>query len=62
MHFIVLRHNKLSDNKNKANNVLIKALDNLYNKLERHNLDTIASILVEIIKLNFEILKQVIYC
>jgi len=62
MHFIVLKQNKLNKNKNKANNVLIKAFNYFYNKFEKRNLDIVALIFVEIIELSFEILKQVIYC
>jgi len=62
VHFIVLKHSKFSDNKNKANNILIKALYKLYNKFEKYNFNIVASIFVKIIELSFKILKQVIYC
>jgi len=58
----VLKYNKSIDNKNKASNILIKALDKFCSKLKRYNLNIVASIFVEIIQLSFEILKQVIYC
>jgi len=57
MYFIMFRYNKSSNNRNKASNILTKALNNLYNKLERRNLNIIASILIKIIELSFKILK-----
>jgi len=61
IHFIVFIYSEFSDNRNKASNILIEALDKFYNKIEKRNLNIIASILVEIIELSFEILKQIIY-
>jgi len=62
IYFILSKYSKFNNNKDKTSNILIKALNIFYSKLKKYNLDIIASIFVEIIKISFKVLEQVIYC
>ncbi len=58
----MLEYNKLNNNKNKADNILIKIFDRFYNKLERRNFNIVVLIFIKINKVSLKILKLVIYC